>query len=40
MAVTESGMVMDFNEVQSEKAQFPIAPTESGMVIDFNDLHS
>ena len=40
MLVTLSGMTMDFRDLQSLKAEFPILVTLSGMIMDFRDLHS
>ena len=39
MAVTDSGIVMLTNELQSAKAYSPMVVTESGMVMLANELH-
>ena len=39
MVVTESGMVMLANELQSRKARIPMVVTESGMMMLANELH-
>ena len=38
MVVTESGMVMDTNELQWAKAKYPMVVTELLMITDANDL--
>jgi len=40
MEVTELGMVIDVNRLQSENALSPMEVTELGMLIDVNPLQS